>query len=299
MSRAVLEAGISESTLKYKLEDLRRAWYRFKKNKLSIAGLSIILFVVFMAIAAPYISPYPEDAGAVVKFEQAYQPPSWEHLFGTDEAGRDVLSRVIFGARYSLTLAFVVLTIAVCIGVPLGLIAGLYKGLISDIIMRVTDVFLALPSIVLALAVTVVLSPSLINVMWAMAFGWWPWYTRLVYGEALSVKQEDFVEAAKLLGASKIRIAFKEILPNCISPIIVKITLDMGFVILAGAGLSFLGLGAQPPTPDWGTMMSEGRSHLPTIWWPTVFPGLAVCFTVLGFNLLGDGLRDVLDVEVT
>jgi peptide/nickel transport system permease protein len=205
---------------------------------------------------------------------------------------------VIFGARISLSIGAIVLAIALLIGVTLGLIAGYWLGWWSSLIMRVTDVFLAIPSIVLALAVTAVLKPNLTNAMIAIAFTWWPWYTRLVYGEVLSVKQEVYVEASRSVGASPWRVAFREILPNIWSPVIVKLTLDMGFVILVETGLSFLGLGAQPPTPAWGTMIAEGRIYMPGNWWLATFPGLAIFVTVLGFNLLGDGLRDVFDVQI-
>ncbi len=288
--QAVLQAG--------RREEWRRAWYRMRRSAVSLVGLAIVLIVVLAAIFAPYITPYPEDAGNAVHFANAQEPPSLKHPFGTDEIGRDVLTRVIFGARISLVLGVVVLSIAIGIGVPLGLIAGYWGGRVSTIIMRVTDIFLAIPPLVLALAVSAALTPNLTTSMVAIAFGWWPWFTRLVYGEVLSVKQELFVEAAYSLGASRLRIAFKEILPNVLSPILVKGTLDMGFVILIGASLSFLGLGAQPPTPAWGTSIAEGRVYLPGVWWTATFPGLAIFITVLGFNLLGDGLRDIFDVEV-
>ncbi len=280
-------------------EDLKRAWYRMRKSPLSLIGLGIILAVIFMAIFAPWLAPYPNHAGVGVYFDQAFLPPSRQWWFGTDEVGRDILSRVIFGSRISLLLGIVVLSIALVIGVPLGLIAGYYGGNLNTIIMRTADIFLAVPALVLALAVTSALTPSLTSAMFAISFAWWPWFTRLVQGETLSVKEEQFVEASRSLGTSPLRIAFREVLPNCISPIIVKATLDMGFVILVGASLSFLGLGAQPPTPAWGTMIAEGRIRLTTAPWMCTFPGIAILITVMGFNLLGDGLRDVLDVELS
>jgi len=279
-------------------EEWRRAWHRFRASTLSLVGLGIILLMAGAAALAPLIAPHPDHAGAFVDFTHTFRPPSRAYLFGTDDIGRDILSRVIFGARISLSIGSVVLAIALLIGVPLGLIAGYWTGWWSSLIMRVTDVFLAIPSIVLALAVTAVLKPNLTNAMIAIAFTWWPWYTRLVYGEVLSVKQEVFVEASRSVGASPWRVTFREILPNIWSPVIVKLTLDMGFVILVETGLSFLGLGAQPPTPAWGTMIAEGRIYLPGNWWLATFPGLAIFVTVLGFNLLGDGLRDVFDVQI-
>lgn len=276
----------------------KKTWNRFMKNKLSVVGLAIIVIIFLSSLLAPWIAPYPEDIGAVVNFDRAQQPPSLEHFFGTDEVGRDIFSRVLYGSRLSLILCFTVMIIAVGIGVPLGLIAGFWGGAINTIIMRTTDVFLAIPSLVLALAVAAVFEPSLLNTMIAISFGWWPWFTRLVQGEVLKVKNEQFVHASLGIGTSKFRIIFKEILPNCMAPIVVKVTLDMGFVLLLGASLGYLGLGAQPPTPEWGTMIAEGRTYLPEQWWSTTFPGLMIFITVLGFNLLGDGLRDVLDVEL-
>jgi len=288
-----------EQVLKRKEKgNLARAFHRFKKNPLSLIGLSIILMMVLIAIFAPFIAPYPGDAGGAVHFKEMFQAPSWKHSFGTDEVGRDVLTRIIFGSRISLTLGIVVLSVAVGVGIPLGLFAGYFGGKVEAIIMRITDIFLSIPPLVLALTVTAVLERNLQNSMFAIAFTWWPWYARLAYGQTLSKKEEDFVEVSESLGASRLYIIFGEILPNMTSPLLVKITLDMGYAILAGAALGFLGLGAQPPTPEWGTLVSLGRIHLPKMWWLSTFSGLAIFTTVLGFNLLGDGLRDFFDVEV-
>jgi peptide/nickel transport system permease protein len=270
----------------------------FTQNKLSVIGLLMILTLVFAAIFAPYIAPYPEDAGPGVNYDQASQPPSLEHPMGTDTTGRDIFSRVLFGARLSLLMGIVVLSIAISIGVTLGLVAGYLGGKTNTVIMRTTDVFLAIPPTLLAMTVVAATGASLINVMIAIAFSWWSWYTRLVQGEVLSIKEDEFIESSRALGSGWFRTTFKEILPNVLSPITVKATLDMGFVILVGAGLSFLGLGAQPPTPTWGAMIAQGRNYVTSFWWIAVFPGLAISFAVLGFNFIGDGLRDVLDVEV-
>jgi len=285
-------------------EDFDRIAYRFRQNPTSILGLTIILILILIAILAPIIAPYPQDAGhgnngePSIHFDQRFESPSLEHPFGTDQAGRDIFSRVIFGTRLSLGIGIVVLTIAIGIGVPVGLIAGYLEGITSTVLMRTTDVFLSIPALVLALTVSVALEPNLRNAMIAIAVVWWPWYARLVYGEVLSVKEEEFVEASRGLGSSTIRILYKEILPNVLAPISVKFSLDMGYAIIVGASLGFLGLGAQPPTPEWGTMVSEGRVYLPQQWWYSTFPGLAIFLAVLGFNFLGDGLRDMFDVEV-
>jgi peptide/nickel transport system permease protein len=273
------------------------AWYRFSRNPLSVTGLAIIVVIVLLALFAPFVTPYPAHAGRFVDFANASQPPGVSYLLGTDTIGRDLLTRVIFGFRVSLALGLVVLLLAVPVGVLLGLIAGYFGGRLEAAIMRVTDVFLSLPPLVLALAVIGFLEPNLTNAIMAVTVMWWPWYTRLVYNLTRSVRTEGFVTAAEVIGAPKTHILFREVLPNCAPSILTKMTLDMGFVILIGASLSFLGLGVQAPTPDLGTMVAEGAKFLPDLWWIPVFPGLAILVVVLGFNLLGDGLRDLLDVE--
>jgi peptide/nickel transport system permease protein len=217
---------------------------------------------------------------------------------GTDNVGRDVLTRVIFGYRVSLMLVVGVLGVAVPFGIVLGLMAGYFGGWTETIIMRFTDVMLALPPLVMALAITAVLSPNLVNAMIAITLLWWTWHTRLIYRIVKGQMNEDYVEAARVAGASHAHILFRELLPNCFSAIAVKISLDAGFVILFGASLSFLGLGIQPPTPDLGTMVATGSEYMPEMWWQAVMPGLAILYAILGFNLLGDGLRDMLDVEL-
>jgi peptide/nickel transport system permease protein len=254
--------------------------------------------VIFIAIFAPILAPHPEHAGPYTDFANSLQSPSLDHPFGTDQHGRDLFSRVMYGYRLSLLLVIVVLGIGVPLGVSLGLIAGYYGGWPETIIMRITDTFLALPALVMALAITSALEPSLTNAMLAIAALWWTWHARLTQSLVSSERNEEYVTAAKLAGASDFHIMFREILPNCLSPILVKITLDAGFVILIGAGLSFIGVGAQPPTPDLGTMVSDGTTYLPEAWWVTIFPGLAIVVVVMGFNMLGDGLRDLFDVEV-
>lgn len=278
-------------------ERIRRAVGRFSENKLAMIGTGMLLVVVIAALFPSYLAPAP-DAVDTTNFGERLEPPSAEHPFGTDDAGRDVLSRVIFGARISLLLSVVVISIAVVIGTTIGMIAGYLGGVERTVIMRGVDVLLAVPPLVMALAVTSVLSPSLWNAMLAITFAWWTWYARVVQGEVLSVKEEGFVEATHAMGARWYDIAFKEILPNIVTPLTVKATLDMGSVILVGAALAFIGVGAQPPQPSWGLMIAQGREYITQQWWLATFPGLAISWTVLGFNLLGDGLRDVLDVEV-
>jgi len=278
-------------------EDIRRTLRRLRKSFLSILGLFLVLGLIFMAVFADHLAPYPEDT-AGVHFDRSFAAPSTEHPFGCDEVGRDVLSRVIFGARISLVMGTAVLAIAIGVGVPLGLIAGYAGGMAGIVIMRVTDIFLSIPPLVLAMAVSAILPPTIQNSIIAISFGWWPWYTRLVQGMVLSLKEDLYVEAGRSFGAGTFYMVFKEILPNLVAILIVKATLDMGYAILVGAELGFLGLGVSPPTPEWGIMASEGRSLLPEKWWVTTFSGLAIFTTVMAFNLLGDGLRDAFDVEL-
>jgi peptide/nickel transport system permease protein len=282
-----------------RIEQAKRAYRRLSRNTLSLVGIGMILAIVFVAIFAPLIAPYPDAVTGEPHFDEKTEAPSVDHLMGTDRLGRDIFSRVLYGARISILMGIVVLSIAIGIGVPLGLVAGYVGGWPGTVIMRITDVFLAVPPIILALAVAALVEPTLWNAMIAISFAWWPWYTRLVNGEVVSVKEEEFIEASESMGAGWLRVSFKEILPNVIAPITVKASLDMGFVILVGAALSFLGLGATPPTPSWGAMIAQGRDYVTSFWWMSTFPGLAISFTVLGFNLLGDGLRDLFDVDVT
>jgi len=280
----------------WKTLEIKKKWYNFRRSPLSLIGLIISLSTVILAIFAPWIAPYPEHAGFYTDFEHANLPPSWQHLFGTDEFGRDVLSRTIFGFRYSLMMAAVVLTLVVPAGVILGLIAGYYRERwIGKLIMRISDIFIAVPPLVLALSVCSLLTPSAFNAMMAVSLMWWPWYTRLLYNITSSIKEEYFVYAAKVTGASSAHIMFKEIFPNAMGAVLTKITLDVGWVILLGASLSFVGLGAQPPTPDLGTMVSDGAKFLPDYWWISMFPALAISYIILGFNLLGDGIKDAFE----
>jgi len=279
-------------------EGAARAWYAFSRNSISVMGLVIVLVVVLLTTFAPWVTPFPQHARAFTDIEHANMPPGLPHLFGTDTIGRDVFTRVIFGYRFSLLLGVVVLSVAVPTGVMLGLMAGYFRGWPETVIMRVTDIFLSIPPLALALAIMAVLEPNLQNAMLAVSAMWWPWYTRLVYSLVSSLRQEAYVRAAEVVGASPAHILLRELLPNCLPAILTKMTLDMAFVILIGSSLSYLGLGVQPPDPDLGTMVADGAKYMPDLWWISVFPGLAILLIVLGFNLLGDGLRDVFGVEV-
>ena len=281
-----------------RLEQARKLWYKFSLSKLSVVGLTIILLVVFCAIFAPFIAPYPEDAGAVVNYSQASQAPSLEHIFGTDTSGRDLFSRILFSFRGALIMGVGCLAVVVPVGGILGLIAGYYNGrFISNFIMRLADVFLALPALILVMCVSSIMTPSLMNAMLALCVSWWPWYTRLVNNIVVSTKNEVYIRSAEVLGASNTHILFKQILPNALGPILTKVTLDMGWAIMAGATLSFIGMGEQPPTPSLGSMVSAGVSYMPDQWWLSTFPALAIMLIVLGFNLAGDGIKDMLSSD--
>ena len=266
-------------------------------NPLSIVGILLVGVVVVSALFAEFLAPFPEHVGAVVDFTNFNKAPDAMNWFGTDLVGRDLFSRILFAYRTSLILGVVVLVIAVPIGVTLGLVAGYIGGWTEYVLMRITDVFLSIPPLVLAMSIMGMLEPSLTNGMLAVTAMWWPWYTRLVYNITRSEREEGYVLAAEVLGASKLHIIFREILPNALPAVNTKMTLDLGFVIMIASSLSFLGLGVQPPTPDLGSMVAEGGSYLPDSWWLTVFPGLAILVAVFGFNLLGDALRNILGAD--
>jgi peptide/nickel transport system permease protein len=281
-----------------RIENLKRTWYRFSRNKLSVLGLGILFGIIILAIFADYLAPYPNHAGLYINFSERYQPPSLSHLFGTDMYGRDVLSRTIFGFRYAFMMVAVVLSLVVPTGVILGLIAGYYRGTwIEQIIVRISEVFVALPPLVLALSIASVLEPNVFNAMMAVSLMWWPWYVRLVYSMTSSLRNEPYVLAAKAIGEPTYRILFKELLPNMLGSILTKVTLDAGWVIIIGAAISFVGLGAQPPTPDLGTMVSEYGRYLPDYWWMTFGPAFGIVLLILSFNLIGDGVRDAFASE--
>ncbi len=267
------------------------------RDPVAALGLLIVLATLFIAIFAPWLAPYPNDA-----FEshllQRLRPPSAEFPFGTDNLGRDIFSRVILGTRNALVVAVSVITAAMMIGVPIGLAAGWREGWLSESLMRVTDVFLAVPQLILALALGQLLAPGIGAAMVALALTYWPFFARTVFAETRRLRGSLFVDALAGIGASPARILFLHVLPNAAPAILVRATIGMGFTILTAAILGFLGVGAAPPSPDWGLAVSEARQHLPEAWWFPTFPGLAILILVLGFNLLGDGLRDAADPKI-
>jgi peptide/nickel transport system permease protein len=265
---------------------------RLRKSKLATLGLSIMLALVVMALIAPALAPYDP---VLIDPRSALQSPNRQHLFGTDQLGRDIFSRVLSGTYISLTIGLISVSIASLLGVTIGLISGYYGGWIDSLLMRIIDVMLAFPGILLALAVISMLGPSLTNLMIAVGVSSVPTYARLTRGSVLSAREEVYVEAARATGTPNSRILVQHILPNVVAPIIVTATLGVGAAILWAAALSFIGLGSQPPTPEWGRMISEGRQYMRTQWWISTFPGLAIMITVLAMNILGDGLRDILD----
>ena len=265
------------------------------RDPLSLTGTIIIILVLFMAIFADQVAPYPEEGKGKTNAPNTLMAPSAEHLFGTDKLGRDILSRIIMGSRSALIVPIGVVLFAVLLGAPLGALAGYKGGWLDEVIMRITDLFLAFPSLLLAMAIASALGRGLDKAAIALIISWWPWYTRIARGVAVSLRERYFVEAAQAVGVSEVVIIFRHILPNTISPILVQATVDMGTVILAMGGLAFLGLGTQPPAPDWGLMVSEGRTYFLDQWWIATFPGMAIFIVVLAFNLLGDTLRDIFD----
>lgn len=261
------------------------------KNPVTAGGLIMTIGLLIVVLAAPWVATHDP---LVLDPKHRLVGPSTDFWFGTDDNGRDLFSRVVYGARYSLLAAVVVLSLAATFGTMIGLVAGYAGGVVDEVLMRVTDMFLAFPALVLAMGVAAALGASLVNAMIAIAVVWWPWYARLVRAQALRLKREQFVEAARASGASGRWIVVRHILPNCWTPIIVQVSLDVGYAILTTAGLSFIGLGAQPPTPEWGSMIATGKDFILDQWWYATFPGLAIFLAVMAFNLLGDGLQEAI-----
>lgn len=294
MSGETTDSSVSGRQLFERFVSIRnsRKVEQFLSNRLNIVGAVFVGLIVFGAVFAPHLTPYTPVEQDLFNRLAA---PSMAHPMGTDQLGRDILTRILFGARISLRIAVTVVAITLTIGTTVGVIAGYAGGWIDEALMRLVDILLAFPGILLALVIAGVLGPSLTNIMIALAVVGWTQNARVIRGSVLSVKEKEFVKSAQLMGVSKPRLLVRHLLPNVISPVIVLATMDMAYVILGTAGLSFLGLGAQPPTPEWGTMLASGRDYVTTAWWIVNFPGMAIMINVLGFNLLGDGLRDVLD----
>lgn len=271
-----------------------RRWHAFTQNWLGVVGLIIVLILITMALFAPLIAPYDPLAQ---NLSQRLQPISWAHWCGTDSLGRDIFSRIVYGSRVTLLIVGLVVITVGPLGLILGCVAGYYGGLVDRILMRVTDIVLAFPKLILALAFVAALGPGLENAIIAIAITSWPPYARVARTETMVIRNSDFIAAAKLQGASSLRIIMLHVVPLCVPSVIVRSTLDMAGVILTAAGLGFLGLGAQPPTPEWGAMIAAGREQIFDQWWVATFPGLAICIVALGFNLLGDGVRDALDAR--
>ena len=273
-------------------------WY-FRRDKLAVVCMYVIVFMIFIAIAAPILTPYPEQGLGDPNLGEKFTAPNFAHPFGTDDLGRDILARVMFGARTSFIASFAIVSVALVIGSVLGAIAGYFGGWLDEIIMRITDIFLAFPPLLLAITIATVLEPSLRNSVLAIAVTWWPWYTRIVRAQAITIRERNFVKAARSMGVSDMAIIRRHILPNVLSPVLVQATLDLGSALLTMAGLSFLGLGIQPPTADWGVMVSDGRNYVQSgRWWIGLFPGLAIFITTLSFNLLGDGVQTATDPRI-
>jgi dipeptide transport system permease protein len=284
---------------------LAEFWYYFSENTGAVVGLAVLVVITLAAVFAPFVAPhlpyeqFRDPAGKVLDLGPAWQAGgSWSFLVGTDAVGRDILSRMIYGARYSLLIGLVVVTISLSVGILLGLLAAYSRGWVESAIMRVMDILLALPSLLLAIVIVAVLGPGLLNAIIAVALVYVPNYTRLARASAITELSKDYVTASRVAGARPLRLMLNTVLPNCLAPLVVQATLGFSDAILAAAALGFLGLGAQPPTPEWGTMLADAREFVLSKWWIVTFPGLAILVTVLALNLMGDGLRDALDPKL-
>ena len=295
-----------------RIKDLRFTMHLFRRSLLSMIGLTLIIILLLVALFAPLLASQhpsyvevPTEQGTTtteerwqIHFDEKLLPPSAKHWFGTDDYGRDIFSMVVYGSQTSLRICLMVVAISTLVGVLLGGLAGYFGGVIDEVLMRITDVFLSVPYLIFALAIAAALGRSIDHIMEAMIITWWPTYARLLRGQVLTIREQQYVEAARSVGASNSRILFRHVLPNSFAPLLVQITLDLGAVLLVAAGLSFIGLGASPGTAEWGLMISSGRTVMFHAWWYVTFPGLAILMVVLGFNLLGDGLRDVTDPKL-
>jgi dipeptide transport system permease protein len=300
-SEAALEALTLIPERSARLQMLGEFWHYFSQNRAAVIGLIVFVALMLMAIFAPWVAPHNPDQ----QFRQnLLQPPAWEDggswqfILGTDDVGRDMLSRLIFGARFSLAIGFFVVLGALLSGVILGLLAGFFRGVVDVVIMRLMDIVLSFPSLLLALVLVAILGPGLVNAMIAIAIVYQPYFARLTRASVLAEKNREYVVSARVAGAGPLRLMLVTILPNCLAPLIVQATLSFSNAILDAAALGFLGMGAQPPTPEWGTMLAEAREFILRAWWVVTMPGLAILVTVLAINLMGDGLRDALDPKL-
>ena len=283
------------ATVHPRVEAWQRGFYRFRQSWVSVAGLLIVLALLVLAVGGEHLAPYPQHIRGMVDTGARLQPPSARFWFGTNELGQDVFSLVIAGARISLLAGMAVVAVGAAFGVLVGALAGFFGGWVDEVLMRIADLKLTIPGLILAMAVAAALGPGIGNMIFAIALSWWPGYARLVRGEVMAKREETFVLASRAMGAGTGRLLWRHILPNIVSPIIVKMSLDAGFAILTVASLGFIGIGVKPPTPEWGSLLSVARVNMPDYWWTAIFPGLAIFLAVFGFNLLGDGLRDLLD----
>jgi len=267
------------------------------EDKLALTGMLIVFSMMMVAVFAPWLASHPQDVSQIHLTERLLAP-SFKHLLGTDDLGRDLFSRILFGARVSFTIAVIAVGLCIIIGVPIGLYAGFYDNWVSSLIMRIGDIFLSVPQVVLALAIASSLGRTMENIILALSITYWPWFSNIVFAETRKVKKMVFVEATVALGATTFRTILFHILPNVLSPIIIRSSVGMGFTLLTAAALGFIGVGAPPPTPEWGITIAESRRYLPDAWWFAIFPGIAIFISVMGFNMLGDGLRDILDPRI-
>jgi peptide/nickel transport system permease protein len=290
--RGWLLSPAPQSRIQARLGNLYLGWLSFLANPLALVGMAIVVALLLMALFAPLLAPGSPYAQSLT---ERLLPPSSEHWFGTDELGRDIYTRVVHGGRVTLTIVLLVAIIVAPLGLAIGTAAGYFGGLLDTVLMRITDIFLAFPRLILALAFVAALGPGIENAVIAIALTAWPPYARVARAETMTLRESDFISAVRLQGASSLRILVRHVMPLCLSSVIIRVTLDMAGIILTAAGLGFLGLGAQPPIPEWGAMVSSGRAFLLDQWWVATIPGIAIFVVSLGFNLLGDGLRDVLD----
>jgi peptide/nickel transport system permease protein len=277
------------------LEPGSAVWF-FRRDRVAMVSLFFLFLVILSAVFAPLLTPYPEQGAGVPNISEKLKAPNRQHPLGTDNLGRDLWARILFGARTSLMIGATVTVLGAFIGTIFGAMAGYFGGWIDEIIMRITDVFLAFPPLLLAIIMAAVLGPSITNTIIAITVVWWPWYTRIIRGQAISVRERNYIKAAIVIGVNDRTIIKRHLLPNIMTPVLVQATLDLGSAILVAASLSFIGLGTQPPAADWGVLVSDGRELLLSgRWWLSVYPGLAIFLTVTALNLMGDGVRDAAD----